>query len=400
MRTRNLLILTVAALLAAGCGDSAVEPERAAAPESVLDFRAGLPLTERDAARLEREFNRITARAHLIVHEGESIQDAVDRAHPGAVIHIEPGIYAQAVVINTPNLRLLKRPGSRGEVILENPGGVANGITVQAEGDGIAIAHLTTRGYGRNGIFMTGVEGFFVLGVTAEDNGQYGIYPVRSTYGAMIRCKASGHADAGLYIGQSEHVSMLLNSVFGNVIGIEISNSKYVLAHRNEAYDNTIGIFAVLLPPTARRTILVASDVRITHNRVEHNNLPNFADPSELPAYVPRGSGILVVGTDRVLVENNVVRHNDWVGIGVGSTATLALLAGLPPDAIKDLEPDPDHVVVRRNLVAHNGANPPPPPFPLPGVDLLWDGTGTNNCWQGNGFVTSFPPASFLPSCS
>ncbi|HEV2129709.1 MAG TPA: parallel beta-helix domain-containing protein [Longimicrobiaceae bacterium] len=399
MRTRLLLTLFMGALLAAGCSDTGVEPERAAAPESVLDFRAGLPLTEEDAARLEQVFDRITARAHFLVRAGESIQDAVDRAHPGAVIHIEPGIYAQSVVINKPNLRLLKRPGSHGDVILENPGGLANGITVQADGDGIAIAHVTTRGYGRNGILMLGVEGFFMLGVTAEDNGEYGIYPIRSSFGAMIRCKASGHADAGLYIGQSEHVSMLLNSVFGNVIGIEISNSKYVAAHRNEAYENTIGIFAVLLPPSPRRTILVASDVVITQNRVEHNNLPNFADPSELPAYVPRGSGILVVGTDRVLVEHNVVRHNDWVGIGVGSTATLALLAGLPPEAIEALEPDPDYVVVRRNLVAHNGENPPPPPFPLPGADLFWDGTGTSNCWQGNGFVTSFPPASFLPSC-
>lgn len=396
MRTRMLFTLLPLALLAA-CSDTGVEPERSAMAEPVLLSTGAAPLSEREVTRLEREFFRLHARPDIVVGPGESIQDAVDGAAPGAIIHLAPGVYQQSVVIDKPNLKLMGRPGRHGgAVILENPGGVANGITVMGNGDGVAIANLTTRGYGRNGVFMTGVQGFLVLRVVAEDNGDYGIYPVRSSDGLMLRNTASGHADAGLYIGQSERVQMHQNTVFGNVIGIEISNSIGILARRNEAFNNTIGILAVLLPPSPRRTMLVASDIVISHNRIEYNNLPNFAPPTELPAYVPSGSGILVVGTDRTLVEHNVVRHNNWVGIGVGSTATFALLAGLPPEAIAALEPDPDEVVVRRNLVTHNGANPPPG-FPLPGVDLLWDGTGTAVCWERNVFVTAFPPT--LPGC-
>jgi hypothetical protein len=44
----------------------------------------------------------------------------------------------------------------------------------------------------------------------------------------------------------------------------------------------------------------------------------------------------------------------------------------------------------------HNGSNPDPRLAPLPGADLLWDLSGTANCWAGNVFTTSFPT---LPAC-
>ncbi len=50
------------------------------------------------------------------------------------------------------------------------------------------------------------------------------------------------------------------------------------------------------------------------------------------------------------------------------------------------------------NQVTGNGAAPPPLPIPLPGVDLLWDGSGIGNCLSGNTFDRSFPPG--LPACS
>jgi parallel beta-helix repeat protein len=178
------------------------------------------------------------------------------------------------------------------------------------------------------------------------------------------------------------------------VIGIEISNSVGVIARHNEAYNNSIGILAILLPPSPFRQFLEASDILITHNVVHANNHPNFAPPGDLAAHVPSGSGILVVGFDDSTVEHNTVTENNWVGIAVGSTATFGALAGIP---IVGIEPDADRVTVRRNRVLGNGQAPPAPPFPLPGVDLLWDLTGSGNCWQNNVFETGFPPA--LPAC-
>jgi parallel beta-helix repeat protein len=395
MRTRVLLVLSLWVLPAA-CSNDVAAPERAL-EVTALTKRTGVPPTELDAGQLEATFARTTARADHVVPAGGSIQEVVDLAKPGAVIHIQPGIYEQTVIIDKPNIKLVGRRGQRGEgVVLVNPGGARDGIRVTANGAGVAIANLTTRGYDANGIFMSGVEGFFVLRVTAEDNGAYGIFPTRSSDGVMLHCTASGHADAGLYIGQSSRVRMLHNTAFANVIGIEISNSVDVVARHNAAYGNTIGILAVLLPPSPFRTMLVASDFLIAHNRIENNNLPNFAAEGDLASFVPSGSGILVVGVDRTVVEHNIVRGHDWVGIGVGSTATLIQLAGFPPEVIAELEPDPDGVIVRSNRVTQNGLNPPSA-LPLPGADLFWDGTGTANCWEKNRYQTSFPP--ILPPC-
>jgi hypothetical protein len=56
-------------------------------------------------------------------------------------------------------------------------------------------------------------------------------------------------------------------------------------------------------------------------------------------------------------------------------------------------------VKIRKNVLTRNGFNPPViPGLPLPGVDLLYDGSGTGNCWKQNSFATSYP--SPLPSCN
>ena len=104
----------------------------------------------------------------------------------------------------------------------------------------------------------------------------------------------------------------------------------------------------------------------------------------------------MVVGSDNTLIENNTVQHNQFLGIAVVSSLTLGALAGLPPEAFGDIEPNPDGVQIRNNTVNTNGAVQPALPFPA--ADLLWDGSGTNNCWSDNNYKTSFP--SLLPECN
>ena len=45
-----------------------------------------------------------------------------------------------------------------------------------------------------------------------------------------------------------------------------------------------------------------------------------------------------------------------------------------------------------------NGLNPDPHLAPFPPADLLWDGTGTGNCWADNTYTTAFP--NLLPTCA
>jgi hypothetical protein len=57
--------------------------------------------------------------------------------------------------------------------------------------------------------------------------------------------------------------------------------------------------------------------------------------------------------------------------------------------------PDQDHVT--GNALLGNGTNPDPRLAPFPPADLLWDSSGTGNCWARNIFATAFP--SPLPTC-
>jgi len=89
------------------------------------------------------------------------------------------------------------------------------------------------------------------------------------------------------------------------------------------------------------------------------------------------------------------VSGNDSVGI-LAADLCNALQLTPPECAGLDIEPNTDDGHIVFNVVLGNGENPDLI-FPLPGEDLLWDGTGTGNCWGHDVFDTSFP--SPLPTC-
>ena len=335
----------------------------------------------------------LSGRPGVIVHAGGSIQAAVDAAAPGTVIQIEPATYAEAIHVSVPGLALVgqRRQDGRG-VVIENPGGEDNGIRVDPGSDRFVLLNVTVRGFADNGVLLSGVDGFLLAGVTAQDNGEYGLFPVHSSHGLIERCRASGHNDTGIYVGQSHDVTVRHSVAFANVNGIEFENSQRVQGVANETYDNVVGILVVVLPGLDVKT---TNDVLVARNSVHDNNHPNFAPPGDLASFVPSGSGILIVGADRATVEGNTVSGNQFTGIAVGSTLLLGTLAGLPPEAFADIEPNPDHAVIRGNQAMGNGTASPIP-F-LPAVDLLWDGSGEGNCWGRNRFGSSVPDP--LPAC-
>lgn len=337
-----------------------------------------------------------SATATLSVSPGESIQEAVDNAEPNQTIVIEPGLYQESIVVDKPGIKLIGQRDPFGDgVVIENPGGEENGIFVSDNGDGFMLARVTVRDFEENGVLMIRVNRFVLAFVDTINDGEYGLFPVLSSQGLIFQCSAQDHSDAGIYVGQSQFVSIFKSTASGNVNGFEIENSSDVKVHQNFGYNNTSGLTVVLLP---QLTVKTSSNISIMHNRFNDNNLPNFAHPDDIAAAVPTGSGILVIGSDNVRIRQNEVTGNDFVGIGIGSTTLITALAGIPPEVI-DVEPDPDGVEVIHNTVLDNGGSPPPLPPPLTGlgVDLFWDGSGTANCWQNNTFETSFPPV--LPDC-
>lgn len=358
---------------------------------------ASLPTPASTRARLvvepleDRSLPSGSAPTHIVVHPGESIQAAVDRAAPGAQIDIAPGTYAEAVTVGKPGIRLTGRPGPHGEgVVLTNPGEEENGVTVTDAGDGFALRNVTIRGFEESGVLLTGVDRFALTDVIANDDGEYGLFPIRSSHGVIDHCTASGHSNIGVYVGQSHDVVVRRCTVFANVVGIGTENSSDVRLSDNESFDNTAGIVVTLLPGLP---VMTSADVLIDHNFVHDNNRANFAEPGEIESFVPDGIGILVLGTDRATVQDNHVTGNEFVGIGVGSSQLFIGLGALPPSAFAGVEPNPDGARVLNNVVTGNGGGTPILGFPP--ADVLWDGTGIGNVWAGNRYDTSSP--SVLP---
>ncbi len=354
-------LLALLALAAAACGPASPTPNAATVPLDPAALAA--------------------ARPDAVVQSGGSIQAAIDAAHPGSVIFVEAGAYAEALTVSKP----LALVGLGAGAVLQNPGSAKNGVAVT--GGPFALANFTVQGFGENGVLLTGVNGFLLDRVTAVSDGEYGLFPVFSRAGLIVGCTATGHTDTGIYVGQSRGVVVQGSSASANVNGIEIENSSQMAVLDNDTGNNALGILVDLLPGLQ---VTSAAGVLVRGNRVHDNDMPNTS-PGGLAALVPTGSGVIVLGTDQVEVDENMVTGNRTVGIAVVSSEVLAAL-GVP---VTGIEPNPDDVHVVGNVVVGNGTAPATTLFP--GVDLLWDGSGQRDCWSGNAFQTSFPPT--LPAC-
>ena len=326
------------------------------------------------------------------VKAGESIQAAVDAAVGPTIIKLAAGTYKEAIVVEKPGIQII----GNGAVVIENPGDLNDGIRVRDAGDGFVLKHVTIQNFKRYGVLMVRADNFVLDHVTTINDGEYGLFPIRCDGGTISHCIATGHTDTGIYVGQSSNIEILHCEAYANVAGFEIENCSHVVASFNKAYDNAAGMLVFLLPGLAVKT---STDIVLTHNNFSDNNHVNFAPPEGgFETYIPSGSGILIVGSDNTIVEKNIVNNNNFVGIATVSTLVLGGLAGIPPENIlADIEPYPEGVRIVKNSVTGNGSVPPPG-LPLPAADLLWDGSGTNNCWSDNRYATSFPAA--LPACN
>jgi hypothetical protein len=85
----------------------------------------------------------------IIVQKGTSIQEAVNAAHPGDMIFIEPGIYKEAITVNKPNLKLVGACSTSDEqVILENPGNEPFAVSLINESAYVSVSNIQFVNYG------------------------------------------------------------------------------------------------------------------------------------------------------------------------------------------------------------------------------------------------------------
>jgi parallel beta-helix repeat protein len=360
---------------------------------------------------------RASAARTIIVRPGESIQTAIDHASPGDRILVLPGTYTEAgrpcptnpldtcaIVITADDITLTGLPRHGHPIVLQALAGQAQGIAIAKAGDsscltdpskriqGATLGGFTVQGFEDTGVFLFCVDDWRITETAAIANAEYGFFPASSGAGRIDHSSASGANDTGIYVGQSHDVIVDHNTSTGNVAGFEIENSSNVLVSHNEASGNTAGILSFTLPFLDVKT---NTDNRIDHNFVHDNNKANTCQPGDLVCLVPVGSGIGLVAADGNSVDHNDVTRNDTFGIVV---ANLCNAFQFTPEecAGLDVDPNTDDARVVYNTALSNGENPDPN-FPFPSADLLWDGTGSNDCWGHNVFGTSFPAA--LPPC-
>jgi parallel beta-helix repeat protein len=342
----------------------------------------------------------------VTVHPGQSIQAAVDAAAANTTIVVEPGVYHEstsglsAVVVSKDGIQLVAQSTTDHPVVIENTGSQMNGIVV-APDDSVTIStdqhpgehppcgtngHLihgftlrgfTVRGFDQFGVYLACVDGFTLSQNFTDADKLYSLFPVRSHHGTMSNNEAQNTTlDAAFYVGQSDHITITGNSSHQNLLGIEIENSSDITATNNQVFDNTLGIIADVMPGLQKTD---QTNVLIANNDVHDNNHPNTGN-AEDTSQTPPGTGIVLLGGSQVMVQHNQVRNNGFAGIIVASYCT-----GVSPCTDLDIDPDPKDCRVANNDLSGNGTMPPADPLERAlAADLVWDATGTGNCWTGN----------------
>lgn len=147
-------------------------------------------------------------------------------------------------------------------------------------------------------------------------NGSYALYPVKSEKVFIDSCIAIGASDAGIYVGQSKEIIVKNSEAYFNVAGIEIENSTNADVYNNYTHNNSGGILVFDLPDLL---IKKGENVRVFDNKVENNNLTNFAPPGNIVAKVPSGTGIMILATSNVEIFNNQIINNKTANTSIVS---------------------------------------------------------------------------------
>lgn len=253
----------------------------------------------------------------------KKLQTDLILADDGATIDLPAGTFALVSSLSLQDKKNITiRGAGASKTVLSFKGQTegAEGLRV-SNGRNIVIENLTIQDSKGDCIKTMNVDGITFRNVRVEwtgepkeTNGSYGLYPVQCQHVTIESCTAVGASDAGIYVGQSKQIVVKNCVAWHNVAGIEIENSIGADVFDNHAYENTGGILVFDLPDLVQKR---GGQVRVFNNRIEHNNLDNFAPKGNIVARVPAGTGVLVLATSQVEIFRNQIHDNKSLGTGI-----------------------------------------------------------------------------------
>jgi hypothetical protein len=320
----------------------------------------------------------------IVVHRGESIQDAVDQARRGDKVLVLPGTYREAVCVTTDGIKLqgvkavIKPPAQAPQTPCAfGPEGQHIGIALFGVVDfatgvvtdpirNVVVSGFRVIGFAEFGIGMIGGKNVDIVHNTTVNNAEYGIARFFSTGGTLKNNKTTGSAEAGLYLGDSPNAraSIVGNLSWNNgLFGIFVRDASNGSVVGNKTFGNCVGI--IVLTTTSQP----AKNWTIKHNRVKNNT--GACPANEGPPF--SGVGIALAGAHKTKVIENLVTGNVASGpsVATGGIAVFSTAALGGTDPVGNL--------IKRNRLAGNEP------------DLFYDGTGSGNVFVKNKCETSTP---------
>ena len=309
----------------------------------------------------------------------ERLQTALIEAEPGDVIRIGAGRFELTDGLSLDVSRVTVRGAGADKTVLSFKGQLGAGEGLLVTSNDVVLRDFAVEDTKGDGIKSKGADRIVYKNIRVEwtggpkeTNGAYGVYPVSSTHILIDGVIVKGASDAGIYVGQSEQIVVRNSLVSGNVAGIEIENSRHADVYGNIATHNTGGILVFDLPSLPK---MGGGDVRVFKNKVIDNDTANFAPKGNIVATVRKGTGVLIMANDNVLVSDNDLSGN--------ATSNVMLISYREKYDDPRYDPMPSHVSITGNRHGKAGFAPQ-----LPGGDqlaaafggsippILWDGVG------------------------
>jgi parallel beta-helix repeat protein len=252
----------------------------------------------------------------------KKLQEQLLDAKPGSVVDIPAGIYNLTSGLTLRGDGVTIRGAGMEKTVLSFKGQVTGPEGLLVYGNNFTIEGLTIEDSKGDGLKINDGDNITIRKVKVQwtggskvSNGAYGIYPVKTKNVLIEDCVAIAASDAGIYVGQSNGVVVRRSRAEANVAGIEIENTINADVYDNVATNNTGGILVFNMPNLSQP----GHSTRVYKNKVEKNNLGNFAAKGTAVASVPAGSGIVINSNSKVEIFDNDVTDNQTANVIISS---------------------------------------------------------------------------------